>query len=689
MATDPVCGMFVDERSADLTLVRDNRTYYFCSTVCRHQFAEPERELARLRTRLAVAWPFSAAIVFLTYWVHFPSSPWVALALASGVQFYCGVPFYRGTWDAIRARIWNMDVLIAVGTTVAYGYSAASLVLRSLPSAEFFDASSLIIALILTGNYLEHRVRERAGGSVRQLRELLPAVATRLTDGREEAVPLSEIRVGDLLRVRPGERIAADGTLQDGRTTLVEALVTGESLPAPKGPGDPVLAGTVNGEGAVTIKVGRVGSDTFLEEIGRLVSQAEMGRVPLQHLADRIASVFVPVVLVLAAVSAGAWFAWGAAGGAVALFVFVSVTITACPCAFGIATPAALIVGTGRAAEEGVLFKGKSSIEKASRVDVVLTDKTGTLTRGTPTLTDIVPSDGVSRATLLSLAAAIEGGSEHPLARAVLESARSVPGPRPPVADVRAEPGRGVAGRLGDHAVAVLGAAAAIEAGVDLGPLASTADSLTREGKAWSVVLQDSRPVGILGFSDEVSPGASEAIAALRHDGIETVMVTGDHEAAARAVAERVGISEVHARVSPEGKLRLIRELQSRGRTVAFVGDGLNDAPALTQADLGIAIGAGTDVAREAGDVILIRSDFRDVPIALRLGRATVHKVRGNLTWALGYNAVLLPIAMGALVPFFGLGVYRILPITGALAMAVSSTLVVGNSYSLRWTRLA
>ncbi len=688
MATDPVCGMFVDERSADLTLVRENRTYYFCSTVCLHQFAEPERELARLRARLAVAWPLTATVVGLTYVVHFPAASWVALALASVVQFYCGLPFYRGTWDAARARIWNMDVLIAIGTTAAYAYSAVSLVIPSIPSAEFFDASSLIIALILTGNYLEQLVRERAGGAVRRLREYLPAVATRITEGREKEIPLSEIRVGDVLRVRPGERIAADGTIREGRSTVLEALVTGESLPVRKGPGEPVLAGTVNGEGAVTIEVGRVGPDTFLEQIGRLVSEAEMSRLPLQSLADRIGSIFAPLVLLLAVVSAAAWFVWGGAGGTVALFVFVSVTITACPCAFGIATPAALLVGTGRGAEEGILFKGKSSMEMASHVGVVLADKTGTLTRGSPTLTDIVPAQGVSKSELLSLAVGLEGGSEHPLARAILESARNNPSPRSPVVEVRAEPGRGVTGLLGGHPLALLGVAAAKEAGVDLGPLASIADSLSRQGRTGSVVLRDHQPIGILGFSDEPSPGAAEAIATLRQDGIETVMVTGDNEPAARTVAEHVGIEEVHAGVSPEGKLQLIRELQSRGKTVAFVGDGLNDAPALTQANLGIAIGAGTDVAQEAGDVILVRSDLRDVPTALRLARATVRKVQGNLTWALGYNAVLLPVAMGGLVPLFGLGIYRFLPIAGALAMAVSSTLVVGNSYSLRWTRI-
>lgn len=688
MATDPICGMYVDEGPADLKLVRDNRTYYFCSTRCFHEFAQPERELAALRRKLAIAWPLSIAIVLLTYAFHFDDWPWVVLALASIVQFYPGLQFYTSTRDSLRARSWNMDVLIAVGTTAAYVYSAAALLLPTrLPPSYYFDASSLIVTLILTGNYLEHLTRERARGALRTLKELLPTTALVERGGKEVEVPVAEVRVNDLVRVKPGARFPTDGTISSGRSAVNEAVLTGESLPVEKGPGDPVIAGAINGEGLLSVVATRVGEDTALAQIGQLVAEAETSRVPLQQLADRIASVFVPVVLGLALLAAIGWYL-GGVGFTIALLVLVSVVITACPCAFGIATPAAIVVGTGRAAEEGILFKGKDSLERASRVDIVLTDKTGTLTRGTPMLTDLL-AVGMTESELLSISAAVESGSEHPLARAVVAAARTRQIVPARADGIEAVPGKGVTARIDGARVGVLNGRATRESGVTLDGFSPTIDRLSAEGKAWSAVLRDGKVVGILGFFDEVAPGVPEAVAALSEDAIAVVMVTGDHEAAARTVAREVGIEEIHAGMTPQAKLDLIERFRGAGKHVAYVGDGINDAPALAAADLGIAIGAGTDVAREAGGVILIRSDFRDVALALRLGRRTVRKVRGNLTWAIGYNAILLPIAMGALVPVFGLAVYGVLPITGALAMALSSTSVVLNSLSLRWTSLA
>ncbi len=688
MATDPVCGMFVDERTADLTLVRGNRTFYFCSTGCLRQFAEPERELTRLGIRLAVAWPLSLGIVALTYFVRSPDGPWVAFGLASVVQFFPGLAFYRGLLDAVRTRTWNMDVLIAVGTTSAYAFSGAAVFDRSLAPSLYFDASSLIIALILTGNYLEYFVREKARGTLRRLDEVRPTTAVVLRAGRATPVPANEMKVGDLVRVLPGERFPADGTIRDGRSSVNEALLTGESLPVPKHVGDTVLTGAVNGEGPLIVDVTRIGSDTFLAEVGRLLIEAESSRVPIRRFADRLAARFVPIVLGLAVGAALAWLLLGAVAGAVALLVFVSVVITACPCAFGIATPAALLVGTGRAAEEGILFKGGATLEAASSVSVVFTDKTGTLTRGAPALTDIVPAEGVSAAELLSLVGGVESGSEHPLARAVVDAALGAGVAIATVANIEVEPGRGVRGERSGRPVAVRSGSSATGAGWASTPLAEAARALAGQGKSWSLVTDGGRPLGVLGFADPIANGVSAAIRALQHDGIEVVMLTGDHEAAARAVAERLGIGEVYAGLRPDGKLRAIRDRQARGAKVAYVGDGINDAPALAQADVGIAIGAGTDVAREASGIILVRSDFRDVALALRLGRRTLRKVRGNLAWAVGYNAILLPIAAGALVPLFGLGIFRLLPIAGATAMALSSSLVVANSYSLRWVSL-
>jgi Cu+-exporting ATPase len=688
MAIDPICGMVVDERTAELRLVRENRTYFFCSTRCLQEFSQPDRELARLRVKLAIAWPLSVAILALSYVVHFPDWPWVAFLLASVVQFYPGWQFYRSTLDAVRNRNWNMDVLIALGTSIAFGYTTAVLVLPGrLPPNYYFDASSLIVTLILSGNYLEHLTRQRTGGALRKLRDMLPATARVLRAGMEVEVPVSEIQVGDRIRVLPGGRFPADGIVRSGRSTANEALLTGESLPVEKRTGDRVIAGAINGEGGVVVEAVRVGEDTLLAQIGQLVAEAETGQVPLQQLADRIASIFVPVVLMLAVVAALAWSLDGV-GLTIAILILVSVVITACPCAFGIATPAAIVVGTGRAAEEGILFKGRDTLERASQIDVVLTDKTGTLTLGRPALADIVPIASPTEEEVLALAAGVELGSEHPLAQAVVASARTRGIAPAAVEDIRSEPGAGVRGRLGGEEIAILRGSAARPAATESALPAALIDRLSTQGKAWSVVWRDGRPWGLLAFSDTVAPGVADAVHALESDGISVTMVTGDHLAAARAVSDQVGIHDVRASMSPRDKLALIKQLQAEGKHVAFVGDGINDAPSLAVADLGIAIGAGTDVAQEAGGVILIRSDFRGVALALRIGRRTVRKVKGNLTWAFGYNAVLLPVAAGALVPLFGLGVYDVLPITGALAMALSSTCVVLNSISLRWVSL-
>ncbi len=688
MATDPICGMAVDEATAELRLQRDNRTYYFCSSHCLQEFAEPARELARVRSRLAVGWPLAAVVAFLTYAHPFDLWPWVALGLATVVQFYPGWPFLRGTADAVRNRNWSMDVLIGVGTTTAYLYSAAAVLLPGrLPPDYFFDASTLIVVLILTGNYLEHFTRERARSVLRKLQELVPSTATVVREGREMAVPVPEIQSGDRLRVRPGDRFPVDGRVVEGRSSANEAAQTGESLPVPKDVGAPVVQGSVNGEGLLLIEATKVGQDTLLAQVGELVAEAETSRVPLQKLADRIASLFVPVVLVLAVLAAVGW-GLGGVGLEVGLLVFVSVVITACPCAFGIATPAAIVVGTGRAAEEGILFKGRDALERAKQVDCVVTDKTGTLTRGAPALTDVVPTAALRDSEVVELAARVELGSTHPFSSAVMEAARARGLSPIPAEGVRVEPGTGVRGSVGGEEVAVVrGEAHASDAPSDAA-WRRAGERLASEGKAWSLVLRGGTVVGVLGFSDEVAEGVAPAVRALRADGIEVVMATGDHERAARSVAEKVGIREVHAAITPQGKLALIQQLQKAGRKVAYVGDGINDAPALSAADLGVAIGAGTDVAREAGGVVLLTTRFEGVALALRIGRRTVRKVRGNLIWALGYNSVLLPIAMGALVPLFGLRVFDYLPITGAAAMGLSSTSVVLNSLSLRWVSL-
>ena len=689
MATDPVCGMWVDERSTSLHLVRENRTYYFCSETCLHQFAEPERELRRLVRRITVAWPLAVAVVVFTYGLANPTTLVVAAALATVVQFYAGAPFYRGTWDAIRDRSWNMDVLVAVGTSAAYAYSLAAILLPAqLPHAFYFDASALIVTLILTGNYLEQRTRSRAGSALRRLQELLPDVAMVVRGGSEVAVPANQVGVGDRIRVRPGSRFPADAVVVEGHTSVDESLLTGEAVAQPRGPGDRVLAGSVNGEGFVEARVTGTGADTFVAEIGRLLTDAELSTVPIQRTADRIASVFVPTVLVLAVAGGALWYLAAGAGLTIAVLVFVTVSITACPCAFGIATPAAILVGTGRAAESGVVFRGADSIERAARVDLVITDKTGTLTRGTPTLVGVVCREGDAPERVLGLAAAVESGSPHPFARAVTEAARGRGAPVLHAEEITVDPGQGVRGRVGGREVEVVRIGPGPESASLSPSLSEAARRLAADGASVARVNEAGAGVAILAFRDAPAEGVLEALAALSADGVRTVMATGDHAAAAQRLARTLGIAEVHAEMTPAAKLQLLRRFQSEGRVVAFVGDGVNDAPALAGADLGIAIGAGTAVAREAGRVVLVRSDFRGVALALRVARRTVAKVRGNLGWAIGYNLVLLPIALGALVPVFGFSVYDVLPIVGATAMALSSTTVVLNSLSLRRVRL-
>ncbi len=687
MPTDPVCGMFVENTEGALRLVRENRSYFFCSTSCLEAFAHPEEERRRLGRRLVVAWPLAVVVLVLSYATSGVVPGSFALVLAGVVQFYSGGPFYRGAYDAIRTRVGNMDLLIAVATTSAFVYSVAALAqVPGIPRTTYFDASSLIVTLILTGAYLELRTRARAGSALRELGELLPRTACRIERGAESEVRAAELRPGDLVRIRPGARFPVDGTVLSGSTSVDESLLTGEPGPVLKAPGAPVLAGSLNLDGVTDVITGKVGADTFVAEIGRLLTAAELSRVPLQRTADRIASAFVPLVLALALAAGLLWYWLGGASVTVALLIFVTVAITACPCAFGIATPAAIIVGTGRAAGEGVLFRGEDAIERAARVDLVLTDKTGTLTSGEVDLSSVDPVPPVSREELLSLAAGVEAGSDHPLARAIrLAAGRAGVSPTE-VHEVVVEPGEGVRGTVQGRPLAVLRGDAARTRGVDLSRVDASIRAAEQVGETWSLVFVGGDVVGLLRFRAPILPSARGAIAELRAASVEVVMVTGDGPAAAREAARELGIAEWHAEVLPAGKVEWVRRYRSTGRSVAFVGDGINDAAALAEADLGIAIGTGAEVAKEAGRVLLVRSDFADVPFALWIARRTVRRVRSNLAWAVGYNSVLLPIAMGALVPLFGFSVYRVLPIAGALAMALSSTTVVLNSLSLRWS---
>ncbi len=687
MPTDPVCGMAVEESESALRLTRENRTYFFCSTSCLRSFAEPEEERKRVGRRLAIAWPLSVVVLVLTWFpVGVPEAAWVVGVLAAVVQFYPGAGFYAGARDALRERVGNMDLLIASGTTAAFLYSFAVLALPGrLPPATYFDASALIVTIILTGSYLEQLTRRRAGSALRRLGELLPTTARVVEDGGDRAVPVAELRPGVRLRVTPGERFPVDGVVRQGATSVDEAILTGESLPVRKQADDRVLAGSLNVDGPVVVETTGTGPDTFVAHVGELLQEAELGRVPLQQQADRLAAIFVPIVLSIATVAGAFWYF--AAGGSitVAILVFVTVAVTACPCAFGLATPAAILVGTGRAAEEGILFRGGDSIERAATVDTVLTDKTGTLTSNEPEVDGVLAVPPASTAEVLALASGLEEGVHHPLARALTTAARASGVAPRPFDEVTLEPGRGVRGRFGSHFAAIVRGDVAASEGVNLAPVEPFRRSAESEGRSWSLVVDDGRAIGAVAFRAPLAQGAQAAVADLKRDGVRVAIVTGDNERAARSVADRLGIEEVHAGVGPERKVELVRSHRAEGRRVAFVGDGVNDVAALAAADVGIAIGSGAEVAREAGQVLLVRPDLGGVPTALRFARRIVRRVRWNLIWAVGYNFALLPIAAGVLVPFFGLGVYRFLPILGAVAMGLSSTTVLLNSLTLRW----
>lgn len=680
--------MYVDESTAELKASVRGVTYYFCSESCMREFLAPEKELRKLRVELAVAALLSIPILFITYSgaLAARTSDYLLFALETPIQFVIGWRFYRGTYDGLRSRMGNMDTLIALGTSAAWAYSSAvTFAPGILPSSGvYFDSAAVIITLVLAGRFLEHATKSRASAAVRKLVGLQPAMARRINpDGSEAEVPVEQIVVGDTLVVKPGERVPCDAAVVEGSSAVDESMITGESIPTEKGPGDEVIGGTINKSGVLKLRADRVGQDTALFQIVELVEQAQAGRAPIQRLADKIASYFVPIVIAAAAAAGLSWFYLGHIGVDFSVLAFVSVVVIACPCALGVATPAALLVGTSRGAQSGVLIKGGEYLERAGKVDTVVFDKTGTLTLGKPSLTDVVPSGRLAPDELLRLAASVERGSEHPLGEAVVVHAKSRFLPISEPQDFQAMPGEGVRGTVDGKKVILGNRRFATENGVDISAVEATLAKLEDEGKTAMVVVVDGQSGGVLGVADTVKPSAKEAVDALKGMGIEVMMLTGDNSRTAAAVAHQLGIERTMAEVRPQQKEEAIASLQKEGRVVAMVGDGVNDAPALAAADVGIAIGSGTDIAKEAGGIVLIKDELRNVPAAIALSRRTLSKIRQNLFWAFAYNVVLIPVAAGGLVPFFGAQVYEVLPFLAAGAMAVSSATVIGNSLLL------
>jgi Cu+-exporting ATPase len=704
MAKDPVCGMFVEEKPDTIHYSKDGRLYYFCSNQCLNEFTQPEKELRKLKMYVAISIALTIPIVFLSLPHMLPSqfghlfpmeimnyTNYVMLALATPLQFWIGWRFYRGLWDGIKARASNMDTLIAIGTTAAYLYSAVVTIAPGLFPFEsvYFETAAIIITLILIGRLLETRTKEKASNAVRKLLDLQPKMAKiikrEVNAEIELEIPIEQVEEGDVMLIRPGERIPTDGIVINGLSAVDEAAVTGESIPIDKKKDDQVIGATINKSGLLKVKATKVGQDTVLSQIITLVEEARTGKAQMQRLVDQVAKYFVPAVLVVAVGVGLGWYFIGDIGITFSLLAFVSVMIIACPCALGIATPAALMMGAGKGAENGILFKGGEYLEIAKKVKTIVFDKTGTLTKGKPSVTDIIDLSGMGEGELLRLTAIAESGSEHPLGQAVVYYAREkgilVANPD----SFEAVSGHGLRARYADHAILIGNRKLMDDRNI---PVTATTESnlkdLENHGKTAILVTIDNKLAGIIALADSIKVNAKEAIDSLKSMGIEVVMLTGDNERTAKAVSSKLGISRAIAQVLPHEKEQVISKLKSEQKNVvAMVGDGINDAPALARADLGIAIGSGTDVAKETGGIILIKDDIRDVVTALDLGKKTVSKIKQNLFWAFAYNTGLIPIAGGVLVPLLGVAIFGWLPMLAAVAMAMSSVTVVGNSILL------
>jgi P-type Cu+ transporter len=705
MAKDPVCGMFVEEKPNSIRYSKDGREYYFCSKQCLEEFTQPEKELRKLKMNVAISIALTIPLVIFSLPHMFPAqfgalfsmdimhySNYIMLALATPLQFWIGWRFYRGLWDGIKAKASNMDTLIAIGTTAAYLYSTIVTVAPGYFPFEsvYFETAAIIITLILVGRLLETRTKEKASNAVRKLLDLQPKMAKVIRKGGiEEEVPIEQVQEGEVVVIRPGERIPTDGIVIEGSSSIDESAVTGESIPVDKKKEDEVIGATINKSGLLKVKATKVGQDTVLSQIITLVEEARTGKAQMQRLVDQVAKYFVPAVLAIAVGVGLGWYLIGDIGVTFSLLAFVSVIIIACPCALGIATPAALMMGAGKGAENGILFKGGEHLEIAKKVKTIVFDKTGTLTKGKPSVTDVIDlSDGIiGENELLRLAAIAESGSEHPLGQAVVNNAKEkgiavVSNPD----SFEAVSGHGLKATYADHVVLIGNRKLMDDNHIPVTEsIDNTLKQLEIQGKTATLVAIDNKLSGIIALADTIKENAKEAIDILTKSmRIEVIMLTGDNERTAKAVASKLGISRVIAQVLPQQKEQIISKLKDEEKkVVAMVGDGINDAPALARADLGIAIGSGTDVAKETGGIILIKEDLRDVVTALDLGRKTVSKIKQNLFWAFAYNTGLIPIAGGILVPFMGVGIFGWLPMLAGLAMAMSSVTVVGNSILL------
>lgn len=737
MAKDPICGMFVEENENSLHHTKDGMTYYFCATQCLNEFLEPERALKKLKIHVAVSIALTIPIIVLSLPHMIPQlvhllpmgmmqyTNYILLALATPIQFWIGLRFYRGFWDGIKAKASNMDTLIAIGTSAAFFYSTVvTIIPEYFPfTAVYFETATIIITLILVGRLLETKTKEKASDAVRKLLDLKPRTARVLrlqikptTDDNtlrhytqnndqsnigqikfvsrelhEFEIPIEQIVEGDIMVIRPGEKIPTDGQIVEGSSSIDESALTGESIPVDKSRGDQVIGATINKNGFLKVKATKVGQDTVLSQIITLVEEAKTGKAKMEKMVDQVAKYFVPAIMVIAIGVFLGWYFLGNAGLTYSILAFVSVMIIACPCALGLATPAALMMGAAKGAENGILYKGGEHIEIASKIDTVVFDKTGTLTEGKPIVTDIVSLAKLNENEVLSLAAIAESGSEHPLAQAIIMKAKEIGITIASPTSFEAVSGHGLKATYSNHEIIMGNRKMMKDNDITINSdIDKKLYDLEEKGKTAILVVIDNELSGIIAISDTIKKGSKETIAELKKQGVETILLTGDNERTAKAVATQIGIDKVIAQVLPQQKEEIISKIKSEGKerkkagaVVAMVGDGINDAPALAKADLGIAIGSGTDVAKETGGIILIKSDIRDVVTALEIGKKTINKLKQNLFWAFAYNTGLIPVAGGVLVPFLGVSVFGWLPILAGVAMAMSSVTVVTNSLLL------
>ena len=683
----PICGMALEPEVASLD-------------------APPNPELAGMTRRFWIGLMLSLPAVVLEMgghlagghgWIDQTLSNWIQLVFATPVVLWAGWPFFVRGWQSLVTRNLNMFTLIAMGTGVAYVYSLIGTVVPDIFPATFrghdgavavyFEAAAVITVLVLLGQVFELRAREATSGGIKALLELAPKTA-RVVDenGTDHEVPIDSLKVGDKLRVRPGEKVPVDGVMLEGRSTLDESLVTGESMPVAKEPGAKVIAGTLNQSGSFVMRADKIGRDTLLSQIVKMVADAQRSRAPIQRLADLVAGWFVPAVIVIAVIAFAAWSLFGPEPRmAYGLVAAVSVLIIACPCALGLATPMSIMVGVGRGAQAGVLIKNAEALERMEKVNTLVVDKTGTLTEGKPKVVAIVAAGGFQESDILRLAASVERASEHPLADAIVRAAKERTLDLGKVEAFDAPTGKGAIGKV-DGKNVILGNSSFLKsAGIDTGPLDEQAERLRADGATVINIAVDGRLVGLFAIADPIKPSTPDALKALAADGIKVIMLTGDNRTTADAVARKLGITDVEAEVLPDQKIAMVAKLQKAGRIVAMAGDGVNDAPALAAADVGIAMGTGTDVAMESAGITLLKGDLGGIVRARRLSQATMSNIRQNLFFAFIYNAAGIPIAAGILYPHFGV---LLSPIIAAAAMALSSVSVVGNALRLRVTRL-